>query len=63
MKTSWLQQNHICFRSNETWKLRSSEKFLGAGKGVSASAGAGADEPLKQELSMEPARKYHDLII
>lgn len=43
--------------------LRSSEKFLGGGKGVSASAGAGAGEPLKHELSMEPAsRKYHDLV-
>jgi len=45
------------------WKLRSSEKFLGAGKGVRASAGAGAGEPLEHELSMEPERKYHDLII
>lgn len=37
--------------------LRSSEKFLGGGKGVSASAGAGAGEPLKHELSMEPASR------
>jgi hypothetical protein len=41
------------------WQLRSSEKFLGAGKG----AGAGADEVLEHELSMEPERKYHHLII
>lgn len=40
-------------------QLRLSEKFLGAGKGV----GAGADEPLEHELSMEPERKCYHLII
>ena len=34
-------------------QLRSSEKFLGAGKGV----GAGAGEPLEHEVSMEPEKE------
>jgi len=40
-------------------QLRSSEKFLGAGKGVSAGAG----EPLEHEVSMEPERKYYYSVI
>lgn len=40
-------------------QLPSREKFLGDGKGV----GAGAGEPLKHELSMEPERKYYNSII
>jgi len=55
IKVSCLQQKHIYFRNDEMRQLPSSEKFLGAGKGV----GAGADEPLEHELSMEPERKYY----
>jgi hypothetical protein len=59
MEISCLQQKHIDFRNGKMWQLRSSEKFLGGGKGV----GAGAGEPLEHELSMEPERKYYYSVI